>query len=431
MNPTEKHTDDLRPSAAVVGGGVAGLTAAYLLAKSHAVTLFEADERLGGHAHTHRLADGEREQHVDSGFIVHNRRNYPQLTRLFDELGVETQEAEMSMSISCRSCGLNYAGGRGLSGITAQPTRLFDRRFTRMLRTIPRFHRDARELLESGTGDPTWGEFLESGDYGSYFIDHYATPLVACVWSASAEDAHDYPARHLFVFLDNHGMLSVKGSPRWRTVVGGSRRYVDALTAELEQRHARIVRSSPIESLTRRPAAIEIATGGDVETFDVAVLATHADQALELLKDAGDLERADLEAIGYSKNRVVIHDDDTLLPRPRRARASWNHHVACAEERADAPVRVDYWMNRLMRLESSRDFVVSLNPERPIDEHRALAEAEYAHPIFTHKAVAAAERLRSAGGRRLAFAGAHLGWGFHEDGCRSGVYAAEKFGAGW
>ena len=228
-----------RPSVAVIGSGVSGLTAAHLLSRTHDVTLFEADARLGGHAHTHTVPTSSGGQvRVDSGFIVHNERTYPNLLRLFRELGVPTRPTEMSMSISCDGCGLSWAGGRGPGAVLAQPRRIADPRFVRMLTEIPRFHRAARAVLEAkGGGDaeeePTWGEFLEREGFTDYFIAHFALPLISCVWSSGDRDSLDYPARHLFTFLEHHGMLGISGSPRWRTVVGGSATYVDALAARL------------------------------------------------------------------------------------------------------------------------------------------------------------------------------------------------------
>jgi predicted NAD/FAD-binding protein len=419
-------TGDRRGTVAVVGSGVAGLTAAHLLSRTHDVTLIEADDRLGGHAHTHQLPDGVA---VDSGFIVHNRRNYPLLVGLFDELGVETRATEMSMSISCRSCGLSYCGGRGASGLFAQPRRLTDPRFLGMLSEVRRFHRRAREVLTTASDDLTWSEFLRAGRHSDYFVDHFATPLVSCVWSSGEADSGLYPARHLFEFLDNHGMLSVGGSPSWRTVVGGSRVYVDALAERLKLGGAQIRTGSPVQSLVRHDNHIELRTPAGVEHFDRVVVAVHADQALELLTDANADERANLSAIGYSHNHTVLHHDESLLPERRRARASWNHRVACREDDGRRPVQVSYWMNRLMGIPGSRQYVVSLNPAEKIAPERVIAEMDYSHPVFTPDAVRAARRLQSGGGPRLAFAGAHFGWGFHEDGCRSGYAAAAKFGA--
>ncbi len=420
-----------RPTAAVIGSGVSGLTAAYVLSRSHDVTVFESDTRLGGHAHTHtvRSASG-RDISIDSGFIVHNERTYPTLLRLFRELDVRTQPTEMSMSITCRGCGLSYAGGRGPTGILAQPWRAADPRFVRLLAEVPRFHRAARRLLADGSTDPTWGEFLASGHYSTYFIRHFAVPLVACVWSSGDGDALAYPARHLFAFLEHHGMLAVTGSPLWRTVTGGSAQYVGRLTERLTD-----VRSGrPVHAVLRSDDGVTVVAGdARPERFDKAVVATHADQALDLLADASPQEKEALGAIGYSTNRTVLHRDGSVLPRRGQARASWNYALSACDSPSSA-VQVSYWMNRLHGLtDVGEDYVVTLNaaPGAAIAPAAVVAEMTYAHPVFTHEALAAAAVLRAAGGPRLAFAGAHLGWGFHEDGARSGVAAAERLGGRW
>lgn len=425
-------TSTARPTVAVIGAGVAGLTAAHLLRRTHDVTLHEAQGRLGGHAHTHDVSrpDGGTDR-IDSGFIVHNDRTYPHLTRLFQELGVETQSTEMSMSIRCDGCGLAWAGGRGAGAVLAQPRRLASPRFLRMLTEIPRFHRAARRLLaDGGTDDPTWGDFLRRGGYSRYFVDHFALPLVTCVWSSGATDALDYPARHLFAFLDHHGMLSVSGSPTWRTVVGGSATYVDAVAAGLPA----VRTADPVTAVSRHDDGVDVRlASGATATHDRVVLATHPDQTLAMLADATPTEKSDLAAIRYSRNQAVLHRDPSHLPVEPRARASWNHRMdACGD--ADR-ARVTYWMNRLHALPegdpATGDYLVSLNPAHPVPEDRVIARMEYSHPVFTREAVAAAERLQDEGGDRLAFAGAWLGWGFHEDGCRSGVAAAARFGVGW
>lgn len=430
-----------RPRAAVIGGGVAGLTAAHVLAKSHDVTLFEADDRIGGHAHTHTVPGADGPLRIDSGFIVHNERTYPHLLRLFRELDVDTQPTEMSMSITCEGCRLSYAGGRGLGGILAQPTRLVNPRFVRMLTEVPRFHRAAKALLaqadqgaagnqgpETGSGSElTWGEFLRDGGYSDYFVRHFAIPLVACVWSCGDLDAESYPALHLFRFLDHHGMLTVTGSPTWRTVVGGSATYVDRLTERLPD----VRPSSPVSAVERHDDGVDVRVeGGGTETFDKVVVASHADQALRMLVDATPDEKQDLGAITYSRNSVWLHRDPQVLPTSPRARASWNYRMASCTAPASS-VTVSYWMNRLHGIQDRDDHVVTLDPEGRVDPATVTARMTYDHPIFTTEAVAAAERLRTAGGSRLAFAGAHLGWGFHEDGCRSGVEAAARLGAPW
>ncbi|MGN6751615.1 MAG: NAD(P)/FAD-dependent oxidoreductase [Intrasporangium sp.] len=417
-----------RPSAAVVGSGVAGLTAAHLLSRTHDVTLYEADHRLGGHAHTHDMpsTSGEPMQ-VDSGFIVMNDRTYPHLLQLFHELGVETRPTEMSMSITCEQCGLSYAGGRGIGGILAQPGRVADARFLGLLRQVPRFHRDARRLLAAGSGDPTWSAFLERGGYTDYFIRHFAMPLVACVWSCGERDAGTYPARHLFRFLDHHGMLRITGSPTWRTVVGGSRSYVDRLVAQLPD----VRTGRRVTAVERHDDGVDVRTAIEPPTrYDRVVVATHADQALELLADATPEEKSDLAAITYSRNETWLHRDSSLLPERQRARASWNYRIPTCGGGSDKVV-VSYWMNRLQGLTDERDHVVTLGATDRVDPDTVTARMSYTHPVFTAEAVAAARRLSTAGGERLAFAGAHLGWGFHEDGCRSGVAAARRFGVVW
>lgn len=416
-------------SIAVIGSGVSGLTAAYALSHSAPVTLYERDDRFGGHAHTHAVGDASGAQlAIDSGFIVHNERTYPTLLRLFRELGIATQSTEMSMSIRCDGCGLEYAGGRGLGAILAQPKRMGDPRFLRMLLEIPRFHRAARALLaDDSSGDPDWGTFLDDGAYSEYFVRHFAIPLVSCVWSAGDADTRRYPARHLFAFLANHGMLSIGGSPEWRTVTGGSATYVRAVTERLQLPRA----SAPVAAVRRHSDGVDVTTAdGATTSFDHVVIATHADDALRILVDATASEREDLSAFQYSVNSTWLHRDASVLPRSSRARASWNYRMPGCRG-AGGEVQVSYWMNRLHGLQAEDDYVVTLNPGAAIDPDRVIASMEYRHPIFTREAVRRQQRLRDAGGPRLAFAGAHLGWGFHEDGARSGLEAARRLGATW
>lgn len=430
---TRQTNQTNRPSVAVIGSGVAGLTAAYVMRRSHEVTLFEADDRIGGHAHTHDIV-GPAGEHlaIDTGFIVHNHRAYPTLVRLFSELGVATQETEMSLSVRCDGCGLEYCGGRGARGLMA-PELLSRPRYLRMLVEVLRFHRHARSLLASPASpeDQTLGAFLDAGGYSTYFRSHFLTPLVAAVWSCGPSTAEDYPARYLFTFLDNHAMLNVGGPPLWRTVVGGSRTYVDRAVKELT-----VVRTaSPIRVVTRRPGAsvgaVEIRDMSDrLSHFDAVVIATHPDQAVRLLGDATGAERTALGAFTYSVNPTILHTDTTVLPVAERARASWNYRMRACRDTAES-VQVTYDMTRLQRLDTVQHYLVSLNAGSSIAPETVIDQMIYAHPQFTPASVAAQSLLPALNDGVTAFAGAYHGWGFHEDGARSGLAAARSLGAHW
>lgn len=450
--PTADRAGDARGRVAVIGSGVSGLTAAYLLQRRYDVALFEADPRLGGHAHTHELpGHAGRSVAVDSGFIVHNGRTYPLLTRLFGELGVQTQDTDMSMSVRCEGCGLEYAGARGLLGLFARPDTALRPEYLRMLGEVKRFHRQARRLLREptrpGGPDPTLGDFLRAGGYSRYFADHFMVPLVSAVWSTGSVLVERYPARYLFRFLDHHGMLAVTGSPRWRTVVGGSGTYVERAVKGLTAVHI----STPVRAVSRGVDGVRIVDdAGDEHSADRVVIATHADQALRLLADPTEDERAVLGAIPYSRNETLLHTDAALLPKARAARGSWNYLLAgCAKRplpsragdgRGDGAgtgagtgqaAVVSYHMNRLHRLDEPADYLVTMNATERIRPDRVLARMVYEHPVYTPESVAAQSRLPELNIGRTAFAGAYHGWGFHEDGCASGVAAAAAFGVTW
>ncbi|MDP9220169.1 MAG: FAD-dependent oxidoreductase [Actinomycetota bacterium] len=429
-NATPGSPMPTRPSVAVIGSGVSGLTAAYLLRHTHDVTLFEADDRLGGHAHTHDLTAADGSEHaVDSGFIVHNDRTYPWLRKLFAELGVEVRPTEMSMSVRCEDCGLEYAGGRGLRGMVGQPRLLLDPQFVRMLLQVKRFHRRATAFLQrTDDGDlTTYGEFLQREGFGDHFVAHYAVPVVSCVWSSGREVALLYPARYLFRFLNHHGMLQVTGSPQWYTVTGGSRTYVERLAARLPD----VRGSAAVTDVTRWPDCVEITIAtGVITRFDRVVIATHADQALNLLTDPSDQEVMTLKAFQYTRNETVLHVDSSLLPKAREAGAAWNYRMSSCTS-PDAPTVVTYWMNRLQGLDAPQDYFVTLNAREEIDPDEMLAVMDYEHPIYTPDSVGAQSYLGALATERTVYAGAYHGWGFHEDGCRSGVEAARHFGVTW
>ncbi|MFF3542964.1 NAD(P)/FAD-dependent oxidoreductase [Streptomyces platensis] len=419
-----------RRRIAVVGGGVAGLTAAYVLQQGGCeVSLYEAEDRLGGHAHTHDRASADgRVLRVDTGFIVHNERTYPLLLRLFRELGVATQDSEMSMSVRCEGCGLEYAGARGPAGLFARPRSALRGRYLRMLTEIRAFHRAARATLATDRGDTlTLGRFLTRCGFSRYFVTHFVTPLVSAVWSCAPTTAMQYPAVYLFRFLAHHGLLSVGGSPRWKTVTGGSVEYVSRIGEQLPAVHT----GTPVRAVHRASDRARIVTeDGTGRSFDAVVVAVHPDQALRILADPTDDERRTLGAFRYSRNTTVLHSDTALLPRARGARASWNYLMASCTTPADE-VRVSYHMNRLQRLDTSEDFIVTLNATDRIDSDRVLARMVYEHPVYTPESFAAQQRLPQLNTAVTAFAGAYHGWGFHEDGCRSGVHAAAALGVRW
>jgi predicted NAD/FAD-binding protein len=412
------HTRIKRRSIAVIGSGVAGLTAAHELAKHERVTLFEADTRLGGHAHTHHVDGGNGEViAVDSAFLVHNERTYPTLCALFAELGIATRDTEMSMSVRCSTTGLEYAGARGLGGLFPTLRNLTRPRFLAMLTEVKHFHRAAIRLLGDRTDDSTLREFLVRQDFSRFFVEYFVTPLVAAVWSCPPAATLEYPARYLFTFLDHHGMLTVFSSPVWRTVVGGSATYVDAMAAGLDEVHT----GTKVRALRRVPEGVQIQAAGTSRRFDGVVVATHADQALALLAEPTGAERAVLGAIPYATNRARLHTDESVLPRCRRARASWNYLIDDRDE-----VAVTYDVTRLMRLPTATRFLVTLGGGNHLAPGTVLAEMTYHHPLYTTESLAAQRLLPAIDDDRVVFAGAYHGWGFHEDGAASGLRAAHR-----
>jgi uncharacterized protein len=410
-------------SIAVIGSGVAGLVAAYALSACDRVTLFEADTRLGGHAHTHYVNRGDGYVvGVDSAFLVHNDRTYPTLCRLFNELGIATQETDMSMSVRDDDCGLEYAGARGVGGLFPSWSSLARPRYLLMLAEVKQFHAAAARLLKTAS-DETVGEFLGRHGFSRYFVNHFIAPLVAAVWSCPPGDAMRYPARYLFVFLEHHGMLSVFGSPTWRTVVGGSATYVEAIVTQIAEVRA----GTPVRSVRRVTEGVEVTAGVGPRLFDAAVIATHPDQALLMLAEPTTAERAVLGAITYTTNHAQLHTDESVLPRRHRARASWNYLVTPNDD----TVLVTYDVTRLMRIGGPRRFLVTLGGRDRIDPATVIAEMTYRHPIYTTDSVAAQQRLPTLNDDRVAFAGAYHGWGFHEDGAASGLRAAQHLGSEW
>lgn len=405
---------------AVVGGGVSGLVAAHLLHPEHDVTVFEAGAYAGGHTNTVTVETDAGALAVDTGFIVFNDRNYPRFEALLAELGVAAQPSDMSFGVSDGD--FEYAS-TSPNGLFAKRSHLVSPSFQRMIADVPRFQRRARELLGSGE-QPTLREWLATLGVSDAFVERVIVPQAAAVWSADPEQMWTFPARFLVEFFDNHGMLGLTGRPRWRTVTGGSARYVEALTAPFA---GRIRLATPVRAIERFEDRVEVTpAGGEPEAFDEVVIAAHADQALRMLADATAAEHEILGAFPYQANEAVLHTDRSLLPRRRRAWASWNYHLL---EDASGPATVTYHMNRLQSLDAELDYCVTLNRTEAIDPARIIRTIAYEHPVYTVEGQAAQRRYEEIGGRnRTHFCGAYWGWGFHEDGVRSAHRAVAALG---
>ena len=412
---------------AIVGTGIAGLAAAWLLSRRHTVTVFEADPRLGGHSHTVAVPTAEGEVPVDTGFMVYNEHTYPLLTQLFAHLKVPTAETNMSFSASIADGSLEYGGG-SLKALLAQRTNLLRPAFVRMLLDIVRFNRTGlRYLQEPGGDDLTLGDFLARHGFGRSLGEWYLLPMAAAIWSAPVARMLDYPARSFLSFFANHGLLSIHGHHQWRTVAGGSREYVRRIMAELGPR-VRV--ATPIKAVRRLPeGGVELTeASGATAQFDHAVLACHADDSLRMLADATDTERSILSCFPYQANRAILHGDDALMPRRKAVWSSWNY-LAQRTTSQGAGVSVTYWMNSLQNLPCRENVFVSLNPLKEPDPRLVHAEIDYAHPVFDRAAVAAQGRIGEIQGKAgVSFAGAWLGHGFHEDGLRSAVAVARQLG---
>jgi uncharacterized protein len=409
---------------AVVGAGVSGLVAAHLLHGQHEVTVFEERRKVGGHTNTIRVDTAYETHYVDTGFIVFNDRNYPNFERLLDRLGVRCQPSQMSFGVSDATGEFEYAS-TSPNGLFARRSHLVSPRFHRMLADVRRFQREARELLLGEREDPSLGDWLERHRFSRFFIERVIVPQAAAVWSADPRQMWTFPARFLVEFFDNHGMLHMGGRPRWRTVSGGSERYVDALIAPFRER---IRTGTPVYAIERREDQVTVRPrAGDPELFDHVIIAAHSDQALRMLADPSEREHELLRAIPYQPNEAVLHTDVRLLPRRRRAWASWNYHLV--DEPHGKPT-VTYHMNRLQALAADTQFCVTLNRSGAIDPQKVIRTLQYAHPVYTSEGAAAQRRHAEISGvRRTHYCGAYWGYGFHEDGVVSALRVAERLGA--
>jgi predicted NAD/FAD-binding protein len=421
----------MRKRIAIVGAGVSGLVCARLLATQHHVMLFEADSHLAGHAHTVEFEAYGRHYAADVGFMVFNDRTYPNFTRLLEILNIASQPSDMSFSVRVDDCGLEYQGS-SLNGLFAQRRNLCRPSFLRMLRDILRFNREASQSLGGDLVDAldlTLGEFASIGGYSREFLDHYLLPMTAAIWSAPPQAVEQFPAAFLFRFFQNHGLIQLRNRPQWRTVTGGSRRYVAALAEPLREQHA--VRLNNAVAAIRRvkgEGVILYDAAGHAEKFDAVVMAAHAPQTLRLLGDPTPAERRILGAFATQRNVAILHTDQTQLPGRRRAWASWNYRVSGD---ATCPATVTYDLNRLQSLAAPGPICLTLNPDAPIATKSVISTFEFAHPLYSAAAIAVQREWPQLHQQDTTFfCGAYWGNGFHEDGVNSALAVCRRFGVG-
>ena len=408
---------------AIVGGGISGLVCAYLLDSRYEVTLFEASERLGGHTHTQAVPDPNGRIPVDTGFIVFNEENYPLFSRLLARLGIDSQATAMSFSVSDARSGLEWAGSPSLNTVFGQRRNLVSPRFWGMLRDIMRFGREAPAVLAESDDRRCVADFTREHGYGQAFVEHYLLPLGASLWSCPERRFAQFPIRFVVEFLQHHRMLGLGGRPQWRSIPGGSRRYIEALCTHLR---ARVHTATPVRAIRRRAEGVQLVTATDTPCFDEAILACHADTALGLLGDAASAtERELLAAFPYQPNEAILHNDERVLPRTRRCWAAWNHAIGAAP----GQVSISYNMNILQRLPAATTWCVTLNDDRRIAPERIVSRTRYDHPLYTaDRGIAQARHGELIRANRTSYCGAYWGYGFHEDGVRSAVRVANAFG---
>ncbi len=408
---------------AIVGTGISGMLAAYLLSDEHQVTVFEANDYVGGHTNTINVELHGATYAVDTGFIVYNERTYPNFIALLHRLGVASQPSTMSFSVKCDQTGLEY-NGTSVNTLFAQRRNLLRPSFYRMVRDILRFFREAPALLQDGDAGQTLGAYLAANRYSEEFVEQHILPLGAAIWSADRTQMRDFPARYFVQFFHNHGFLAVANRPQWRVIRGGSRRYVEALTRRYRDR---IRLKAPVQAIRRHRDHVALTPrGSDNERFDHVVIAAHSDQALGMLADPSDLEREVLSAFAYQENQAILHTDASILPRQRRAWAGWNYHLLRGGR---GRVAITYNMNILQSLPAPEQFCVTLNHADAIDPAKIIRRVIYHHPVYTPATVVAQQRHHAISGvNRTHFCGAYWGYGFHEDGVNSALAVCKPFG---
>lgn len=407
---------------AIVGAGISGLVCAYLLSQRHDIVVYEAGDHIGGHTNTIDVETQHGVIPVDTGFIVYNESNYPLFTRLLDQLKVESQPSIMSFAVSCERSGLEY-NGSSINQLFAKRSSILSLGHWKMIRDIARFNRDAERLQEEGDA-VTVAEYVRENNFSVSFLEHYLIPIGASIWSCPSGTFRGFPIRFVIDFLRNHGMLQINDRPEWRVIKGGSKQYIGPLTQPFRDC---IQLNTPVSRVERDGDGVTVSLhSGAAERFDQVVLACHSDQALRLLAETSELERELLSAFPYQLNETVLHTDESLLPKRRRAWGSWNYRIR--SDSSDA-VAITYNMNMLQSISSRTQYCVTLNETDRIDPSKVIRRFRYHHPIFTLERDAAQARHEElVGNNRTSFCGAYWGYGFHEDGVRSGVRVAEHFG---
>ncbi len=408
---------------AVIGTGISGLATAYLLSNDHDICVYEASDYVGGHVHTVPVSIDEEDYQIDTGFIVFNDKTYPNFIKLIDRLGVSSQSTSMSFSVKCDKSGLEY-NGTSLDGLFAQRFNLLRPSFISMVRDILKFNRDAKLYLKNPKEEITFGNFLKRGGYSNKLRENYAFPMASAIWSAKPKVIENSNFRFFAEFFENHGMLNVEDRPQWKVIHGGSKQYVNSLISSFKDR---ILLNTPVQKISRKTNGVEVTNrDGESKVFDRVVIATHSDQALKMIEDPTEKEKEILGAIPYQKNIAVLHWDSSVLPKERRAWASWNYRklMKPVEE-----TTVTYNMNMLQTLDSRKTFCVSLNMENLIDSKKILKKIIYHHPVYTTDSITAQKRHQEIDGvDKIHFCGAYWGFGFHEDGLKSSLAVCRQFG---
>ena len=405
---------------AVIGSGISGNVAAYHLNKHHDITVYEANDYIGGHTHTHDINHRGKQLSVDTGFIVFNHKTYPHFIALLEELGVEEQLSTMSFGVKCEQTGLEYMGST-INSLFAQRRNIFRPSFWRMILDILRFNREATNLLQDSSDEISLGDYLKRHNYSQVFIDYYLVPMAAAVWSADLKRMFEFPARYLVQFFHNHGLLSVNDRPDWYVIKGGSKTYARALTRSFKDK---IKLSTPVTKVERLDKGVRVTSSEGEDIFDVVFFACHSDQALNMIAQPTAPEKQVLGAIKYQDNEVLLHTDASIMPKRKSAWAAWNYHLLAGDQ---SRVPVTYNMNILQSLDAEDQFCVTLNNSDAIDPSKVLKRLNYQHPIYTKASVAAQARQAEINGDRFYFCGAYWRYGFHEDGVHSALESIKQF----